>query len=155
MAQAALLIESSEPSSSVEMALLRAGCQLKPEVWVRVKEHLAPALALSRGNMTLDNVMWLQREERAQMWIISTAADRVAGVLFTEVYTFVSGKRSLRVIVAGGKGILGESRDAVLATLESFALDIGCQSLLVEGRKGWEKALPDFRFAAVVLEKEL
>lgn len=43
----------------------------------------------------------------------------------------------------------------MLSPIEEYAKQEGCRSVLVYGRKGWARALKDYRPAAVVLRKEL
>jgi hypothetical protein len=42
----------------------------------------------------------------------------------------------------------------LLGTIEQFARDEGCSSVRLCGRRGWERALPDYRHIAIILEKE-
>jgi hypothetical protein len=43
-----------------------------------------------------------------------------------------------------------------MEAIEAFAIKAGCQSVTVEGRKGWERALPDgYKFAYAAFEKEV
>ncbi len=155
MTLAARKIEPSAPPSSIEILLMPAGCRFHDPLWEKVKAHLMPAIEISRGNIKLKDVMAMQRDGRAQMWIAKTPEDLVSAVLVTERIKFVGGKRAIKTLLCGGKGMLDRAMGPMLETVESFARDLGCQSMIVEGRKGWERALPGYTFSALVLEKEL
>lgn len=43
----------------------------------------------------------------------------------------------------------------LLKTIEDFAKAEGCASVRLLGRRGWARMLPDYRMAAVILEKAL
>ena len=42
-----------------------------------------------------------------------------------------------------------------LHDLEQFAKDEGCKTMRINGRKGWQRALADYKLKYVVLDKEL
>lgn len=43
----------------------------------------------------------------------------------------------------------------LLATIEDYGRAAGCRAVRLMGRRGWERALPGYRTAAVILEKEM
>jgi hypothetical protein len=43
----------------------------------------------------------------------------------------------------------------VLAAFERYAKTENCQAIRIFGRRGWERLLPDYRPARVLLQKEL
>jgi len=43
----------------------------------------------------------------------------------------------------------------LLAKIEQFAKDEGCECLRIFGRKGWERVLNDYRVEHIILEKQL
>ena len=43
----------------------------------------------------------------------------------------------------------------LLAGLERYAKSENCQAMRIFGRRGWERLLPDYKPARVLLQKEL
>jgi hypothetical protein len=65
----------------------------------------------------------------------------------------VNGARFCTIVACGG-------RDRVewlplLAGLEDYARAEDCKAMRIFGRRGWERLLPDYKAARVLLEKEL
>lgn len=147
--------EGSGWLSPGNVALIPAGQKFRPDVWEKVKNHLAPALKLGSGSVTLDDIMSLHREDKMQIWILQSPAEEVAAVLVTEVLTYLNEEKSMRMIVGGGIGSMAEGFNVLLDAVEEGAREAGCRSIIVEGRKGWERVLLDYQFRAIVLEKEL
>lgn len=87
--------------------------------------------ALEGGFYTIDDVMRAIAENRAQFWPGKNAA------IVTEVDQ-ISQKRVIRVWLAGG------DMDEIIQMshgIESWARLQGCEEVLIEGRKGWERML--------------
>jgi hypothetical protein len=61
--------------------------------------------------------------------------------------------KQLTVII--GAGDLKEIDDVIRPTIEAWARRIGCDTMLIMGRPGWQRALEGYRRTAVVLEKKL
>jgi hypothetical protein len=87
----------------------------------------------------------------ALLWIVWREPEVVA-TLITRVRN-TNKSRVCEVCAAGGK----ESRVwlHMMATIEQYARDMGCNRISVTGRKGWARLLPDFREKLVIIEKEL
>jgi hypothetical protein len=61
--------------------------------------------------------------------------------------------KQLTVII--GAGDLREIDDVIRPAIEGWARSIGCDTMLIMGRPGWQRALEGYRRTAVVLEKKL
>lgn len=121
----------------------------------KVEEHLQPAIDMTRGRITMDAVKRLHRENRAQLWVAMTCMDVVAA-LVSEISEYASGRKILRVVVMGGLGTMKEGISTILEALEDFARQSDCASVLLEGRRGWERALPpEYQFSHIAMEKSL
>jgi len=126
-----------------------------PFVDEQIRKHLEPALALTHGRITLEQVFMLMMTEKAQVWFAVDGMD-VITVVVTEIVEWVSGRKSLKVILAGGYGSLDRAMQPIMDKLEEFADFAICASIMVEGRKGWERTLPEgYKFSHCVFEKEL
>ena len=148
-------IEGSGFSSPGSVALIPAGVRLRDDVWVKVKNHLQPAIDRACGVISLEDIMDLHREDKVQLWILQSPGEEVAAVLVTEVLEYRSGSKSMKMLAGGGVGSMAAGFNLLLDTVEGSARETGCKSMIVEGRKGWERVLSDYRFAGIVLEKEL
>jgi hypothetical protein len=87
----------------------------------------------------------------ALLWIVWREPEVVA-TLITRVRN-TNKSKVCEVCAAGGK----ESRVwlHMMANIEKYARDMGCNRISVTGRKGWARLLPDFREKLVIIEKEL
>ena len=102
----------------------------------------------------MEQVYHLHAAGMVQVWLTMLGSD-IANVTVTELAEFVSGRKALKIILTGGYGSL-QYMPEILGKLEEFARLETCASIMVEGRRGWEKALPpEYRFSHIVMEKEL
>jgi len=86
-----------------------------------------------------DALLWV-----AHNGVISAAAvTQITGVEHGKVCT---------IIACGGNGVLADI--GMIDRIEEYAKQEGCRSVLVYGRKGWARALKDYRSHAVVLRKD-
>lgn len=126
-------------------------------VWVdeQIAKHLEPAMAITDGRITIGQVFYLWSRDMVQVWFAIEDKECIT-VTVTEIVEFVSGRKCLKLVLVGGYGSLDRAIGPVLKRLEEFAMMELCGSVLVEGRKGWERALPDgYKFSHVTCEKEL
>jgi hypothetical protein len=102
-----------------------------PPLFEPHRAHLEQAL---EGTFhTLQDVVQAVASGRAQFWPGKQAA------MVTEIDT-ISETKVLRVWIAGGDM---EELKAMAPGIESWARLNECREVLVEGRKGWERALKD------------
>jgi len=112
-------------------------------------ERCRPWLEDSLGDsmLTWDDVRARVFQARAQFWPGKNAA------LITEIITYDKTK-AIQVITAGGDMVELKK----LATgAEAYGRMMQCEYAVVEGRKGWERALKDdgYEFYAVTVRKSL
>jgi hypothetical protein len=79
--------------------------------------------------------------------------EKITGVIITRVESVGSRKRCL-VWIAAGDG-LTRGKELLSKVIEPWARDAGCKYMQINGRKGWIRALPDYRQTAIVMEKRL
>lgn len=156
MTQAALQIESSTSplTGEIEAVVVPTGLR-SAAIDEAIRKHIEPACARSSGQITIDQVFYLLDQEKAQAFVAVENREIVAAVI-TEVFEYVSGLRSLRLMLAGGYGTLRTAMTPLLAKIEEFAVLSICSSVIIEGRKGWERTIPEeYRFMCKVFEKEI
>lgn len=74
-------------------------------------------------------------------------------VVLCKIRDFPKGK-TLEVVAAiaiDGKADFKES----IKTIEEYAVSLDCEHVVIDGRKGWVKALPDYTLSSVTLTKQL
>jgi hypothetical protein len=153
MTQALKLVESSTSPSPVECVLVRPGCR-GDHIDEKVTEHLAEAIKRSHNRIRIEHIWHLLDTEEAQL-VLAIRDKEIVGAVVTEFVEWVSGRRSLRVILCGGYGAL-DGMEQMMKKLEEIALLGICQSVIIEGRKGWARVMPEgYEFSGVILEKEL
>jgi hypothetical protein len=116
-------------------------------------EHIAPfrepierALAEGYGQMNYRDVLEGIARGEYQFW-----ASKDSCVVSTiDVFPRI---KQLTVII--GAGDLREIDDVIRPAIEGWARSIGCDTMLIMGRPGWQRALEGYRRTAVVLEKKL
>ena len=116
-------------------------------------EHIAPfrelierALAEGYGQMGYHDVLDGIARGEYQFW-----ASKDSCVVSTiDVFPRI---KQLTVII--GAGDLREIDDVIRPVIEAWARRIGCDTMLIMGRPGWQRALEGYRRTAVVLEKKL
>lgn len=117
------------------------------EIWPQAAEHLQPALDYAGGTHTLEHVRSAIEDGTAQIWPIGES-----GTIVSEIVEAPTGKRVCRLWLAGGT--LGALLAAEKIVAE-WAREHECAVMEIVGRLGWERVLPEYRRAAVVLRREL
>ncbi len=157
MTQAQPQIESSISPSPVEIVRIFPAIRRGRDVWVdeQIRKHLEAPLAMSHGRIRIERVFYLMMTNQAQVWFAMDGEECIT-VIVSEICNWVSGRRSLKIILAGGYGSMGRAIGPIMGKMEEFAMLNICASVMVEGRKGWERALPEgYEFSHCTFEKEL
>ena len=110
------------------------------------REPIERALAEGYGQMGYHDVLEGIARGEYQFW-----ASKDSCVVSTiDVFPRI---KQLTVII--GAGDLREIDDVIRPVIEAWARSIGCDTMLIMGRPGWQRALEGYRRTAVVLEKKL
>jgi len=150
--------ENSSSYSSGELKLLlvppgAAGPYLEGEI----ERHLAAAVAMIAGYTNIEQILEFQRTGINQIWLCMEGS-KVIAVAVTEIVEYKVGRKVLKATMAGGdKGSIQKAcfDCGGMKRLEEFALEQGCHSIFVEGRRGWKRLLPDYKEVWATFEKEL
>lgn len=89
---------------------------------------------------------------KAQLWGISRAGE-IEGIWITKIEHSLTHKWGL-VWIAAGKN-LDEALPLFTEHTEPWFREQGCEFVTIYGRKGWVKALPDYKSEGVILSKKL
>lgn len=116
-------------------------------------EHIAPfrepierALAEGYGQMGYHDVLEGIARGEYQFWASKDSCVVTTVDIFPRI-------KQLTVII--GAGDLREIDDVIRPVIEAWARSIDCDTMLIMGRPGWQRALEGYRRTAVVLEKKL
>ncbi len=156
MTAAQPLTESSSSSSSVDELLLVPPGLDRTYLLDEIGKQLESALALNNGKMSYDDVLEMYRKRMCQLWMM--VRDKViVGAVVSEIVNYVSGKKVLRLLVCGSdtNTTLAGRLEIGMGVMEGFARDEGCSSVLIEGRRGWGRVLPEYHEVSTMFEKEL
>lgn len=118
--------------------------------WPRIAEFLKPAF--DRSDLKPETVMMRAIATKMQVWLAWDSIEKeIRAAAVTEVQERDKYKVCVIVLLAGDKEYWTRYEHVVFA----WARSIGCQRIRLEGRFGWERALPGWTRAAVVMEKML
>jgi hypothetical protein len=111
------------------------------------RPYIEDALARCGGTHDFDSVKEAIIAGKMQLWPASQSA------AVTEVVEYAK-KKVIHVFLAGGD--LDEIA-AGIDTVAAWGKSLGCDSMTISGRKGWERILDKHGFApvAVVMERDL
>ena len=115
------------------------------EHWPECAPFLEMALA-TQSAMSLESVHADIRGGKFLLWKIAGRA-----ALVTQVQTFPLEKICM-VVLCGGNHIEDWLQEAD-ETLTRYARHLGCQALMIVGRRGWSRVIPAYHVQDVVMRK--
>lgn len=89
---------------------------------------------------------------KADLWVYSKP---IKAALVACIKTKLDGSRVYKVELMASPDGADMAWSDMIKEIEKHAKAIGCVSMRVQGRKGWQRALSEYRTKQVVLEKEL
>jgi hypothetical protein len=110
------------------------------------RELIERALAEGYGQMNYHDVVEGIKSGEYQFW----SSENSCVVTTVDVFPRI---KQLTVII--GAGDLAEIDTIIRPVIEEWARHISCDTMLIMGRPGWQRALEGYRRTAVVLEKRL
>lgn len=120
------------------------------DFWPHISQHIEAAL--DYGWNTPEEVLALIENAQAQCWF-AFDGDKVWGVWVTRIEQSSRGRFCLVWLAGGEKS--NQWIPLVTEHTEKWAREQGCENMQIVGRKGWVKKMPDYKWTAVVLRKEL
>jgi len=129
---------------------------LSPEdvgcVWDDVAPMLSAVTERSEGEFEANDYLQYLSSGVMQLWIAIEDKEIIMSMI-TQIITYPQ-KKVLRVIALAGENFK-EVHEQFNDMLESFAINLGCTSLELWGRKGWKKMLPEWNSNYIVFTKDL
>ena len=133
------------------MRLLGVDARAVPQAWPVVRPLIEKALEHGGGKWGLHDVLASLLDGSRQLWTVDDGKPIAAVV--TEIRVYPTGAKAAVVFLAAGR------RDADwldwLETIKAWGRAGGCKWIELEGRRGWQRALPDWSLDRIVMSKEL
>lgn len=110
--------------------------------------------AIKKGNalLTVDSVIRALRDRSMQLWLIKDN-EKIKAICITEIL-ITPQCRVLGIVALAGVGHK-QWKDLLEQILTIYAQEKGCRYIEIQGRKGWNKVLSNFKQVAIVLRKEV
>lgn len=121
------------------------------QLWRFVEPMLAAGFAAADEEMP-KNMLELIESRHAVLWIAVVERSAIVAALATQLEVHPSGL-VCKLMSVGGSEL--NSWRGHIGQVEEYAKAEGCIKMRLEGRDGWERALPGYRRVAIVIEKEL
>ena len=112
--------------------------ELLDSMWPLVEGHLAKSAVYTYGRYTVDDIKDTLTDYDHHLWI-AFEGSVVKGAVVTNVVTYPR-KKCLGMIFCGGVDV-DEWKNPMIAILQAWAFDQGCDSIECTGRPGWVKIL--------------
>lgn len=115
--------------------------------WLRCEPMLQRVIDEAENMVDLDYVWSEVISERSQFWPMPRA------VIVTRIEVYPSGVKALLHWLCGGDDL--DDMRATEATIAKWAKKQGCTRSEIVGRRGWLRALKDYREGSTIMVKEL
>ena len=123
------------------------------QVWPHVEHLVRRATDKSEGRFQPEHIRQFLDARTMQLWAVHDG-NRIEAIAVTKIETWPTGLKEGAVILTAGGDVHSWISDLV-ATLEAWASEAGCKLGRVNGRKGWQRLLPDYQWSGVTLEKRI
>lgn len=87
----------------------------------------------------------------ALLWV-TAGREEIESAIVTQIVGIESGKCCV-IVACGGRCVLDNM--SLLSVIEEYARREDCRKIRIMGRKGWARALQEYKQTRVVLDKEL
>ena len=104
--------------------------------WKEIAPYMEKAANYTYGRYTCDDIYDSVKEHDYQLWVAFDEG-KIKGAVVTNVMVYP--KRKILCMTFCGGVNLKEWKDPMLALLQKFAFDIGCDGIEATARKGWAK----------------
>jgi len=117
---------------------------------------LEMGIAALRGTATVMGLLHDCIQDRKQLWLeFDPRSTTVAVAIVTELVRFETAFMA-RIVLVCGVGLFRAPVERYLGTIEEWARFQGCDRIVIEGRDGWKRYLPEtYTAIARVWERKL
>lgn len=142
------------PTLSLVSSVTKVERQEVPAIWSIAYPMLEPAIERTNGRLDEATVFKSLLTGELVLWVIFKGGP--IGSLVTQVFTWPSGLKVARYLLAGGKDHTDWLSNSPV--IEAWVKEQGCTILEAWGRPGWEKSLTKedgWRRSGVEMEKKI
>lgn len=125
---------------------------LTTRFWPMVRDMIDRSYAASDCETPPDLLAELMAG-RKLLWIAIDTKDTIVAAMITAMWSMRGGGRMLKMHECGGERL--EEWKHLRAEIEQYAKAEGCDRVMIEGRPGWSRLMPDYKLTAVILEKRI
>jgi len=120
------------------------------ENWDKIEPFVKRVLQKIELCYSIENIKDSLKAKKMQLWT-SYVGTQLKGVCITRITIHPKNYKFLEIVLAAGNlQALPE-----LKQIEQWGKDNQCKLIKFEGRKGWARALKDYKVSTVILIKEL
>jgi hypothetical protein len=120
-------------------------------VWSSVEPILNHPRVLNEWTTT-DEIYDRLVNAKADLWVYG---DPIVASLVACIKRKADGSRVYAVELMACPDGADMSWESMIKSIEDHAKAIGCRTISVQGRKGWQRALQSYKLKQIILEKEL
>lgn len=116
------------------------------QLWPMAEPHIKKALKKSDGTYTIEEVKYGCLSGEYILWLVKSG--KAAIILMVSEY---HKRKQCDILMLGGDDM--DSWLVELDEIEGWAQKVGCDRMILTGRKGWEKMLPGYKIKTVTMVK--
>ncbi len=117
-----------------------------------LKVLLDASIKKSNALLTVDSIIKAIKDRDMQLWIVKED-EKISAVCVTEI--LITPLCRILGIVALAGGNHKQWKDLLEQTLTDYAKEKACKYIEIQGRRGWNRILNNFKQISVVLRKEV
>lgn len=140
-------------AGSADIRLRQIPKDMLAEFWPVILKHVETGCAYSGGRFTPDAILAAGTTGEMQVFLAVRGDTEIVGVGVTCLSHYPTGLKVCDVLIVGGAtaGLWADMQHP----LTRWAKGEGCERIQMVGRKGWGKALPDWKVVATMYEREI
>lgn len=124
------------------------------QYWPNISNLLDAYTSLWEGSYSKDAILARAISGQLQFWLITEGDNKVKMFFTTQVTELFNGKKVLQIVWGIGEEVI-ENLPLLETAFDRFAQSMGCDTIEVSGRKGFERAFKKigFEFQCVTLHR--
>jgi hypothetical protein len=126
--------------------------QFVETLFPQIKHHLQAAREAHGLEFHADATLADLKNKDMLLWLPVCGAE-IFGACTTQLIKGDGGELICLILGLGGAGM--KQWLHLIEDIEQYARDEGCARMRIEGRRGWQRALPEYQRTGVILERRL
>lgn len=120
--------------------------------WLNIKDLIKKCIEKRNMPYTLIDIYDMLCNKEVQLWTSIDDEECIKIICLTRILMHPEYK-SCEIFLISGNDF--NKYKCFLADIELWAKSVGCNNLILEGRKGWVRLLNDFEVSSYILKKDL